>query len=254
MKLKIKREYNEELAFILCYPYPSEEEYSERIEELISLGVDEIELVGPVRLGRVRVVGKGYRGVIVRAYVAGKLYALKIRRVDSERESLEDEALYTRIANAVNVGPSIYKYSRNFILREYVDGSNLPEWILEASSKDLRRCLSNLLFQAFALDMVGLDHGELARPAKHVLVTSDGRPVIIDFESASLRRRPRNLTRLTQYLFIRKGEVQEVIKSKLGAWDRDGLIEALREYKRTPSRRTFLLVMKTVGLYASERN
>ena len=47
MRIKVtSNEFIPELAFILCYPYISEEEYWARLKELQSLNVKEIELDG----------------------------------------------------------------------------------------------------------------------------------------------------------------------------------------------------------------
>ncbi len=249
MKIKItNNEFIPELAFVLCYPYVSEEEYWARIKELQSLNIEEIELDGPIKLGSINVVGKGYRGIIVKAYHSGKLYALKIRRVDCEKESLKDEALYNKIANGIDVGPLLFKYSRNFILREFIDGANLVQWLKKSKGDTIKHTLKDMLFQAFKLDMIGLDHGELARPVKHILITKNGKPFIIDFESASLKRRVHNLTSLTQYLFLRDNIVRKRIEEELGKWDRSQLILALRSYKRTPSLRTFRNMLRILRI------
>jgi len=247
MRIKVKDEFSPELALVLCYPYVSKEEYRRRIMELIDLGVEEIELSGPLRIGSIRVLGKGYRGLVVKAYRGGELYALKVRRVDSERSSLEEEAIYNRMANGIGVGPTVYDYSRNFILREYVDGLELVRWI-ETAGSEVLGVIRKMLYQAFKLDMLGLDHGELARPLRNVLVKKGGEPVIIDFESASLKRRARNLTRLSQYLLLRDNIISKRVREEIGALDKNQILKALRDYKRNPSLRTFRAFLKTIRL------
>ena len=92
------------------------------------------------------------------------------------------------------------------------------------------RTVVRLLFeQRRRLDSVGLDHGELSRAHKNVLVTGEDGPWILDLESASLSRRPRNLTSLAQYLFL--GGLARRVGRVLGPVDRAGLLGLLRRYK-----------------------
>jgi putative serine/threonine protein kinase len=80
------------------------------------------------------------------------------------------------------------------------------------------------------LDRIGLDHGELSHAPKHVIVNDEDKPVIVDFESASLNRRPSNVTSICQFLFL-GGEPAGILARTLGATDREMVLEALRRYK-----------------------
>ncbi|RLF14442.1 MAG: hypothetical protein DRJ66_06020 [Thermoprotei archaeon] len=241
--------YDEEFAFVICYPYPTEEEYLRRIRSLIEKGIEEIVLEGTSNIGKYRVLGKGFRGVVVKARSKFGMVAVKLRRVDSPRDDLLNEARFLRIANAIGVGPLVYAYDRDFIIMELVEGSRLPDWILAEKDQELiRKVIIELLEQAVRLDLIGLDHGELSRPIRHVLITKDGRPYILDFESASLERRPRNLTGIIQYLLIRESEVSKRLNEIFEIHDKKSLIEAIRQYKRTPSLRTFKAILKRIGV------
>ncbi|RLF22004.1 MAG: serine/threonine protein kinase [Thermoprotei archaeon] len=247
-RVRIGREYDEVLADILCYPYPSHVEYKRRVEELMKLGIEELELVGSAHIGEVDVLGKGWAGIVVKALWRGRPCVLKIRRVDSERESLEQEARYNIMANCVGIGPVVYAFSRNFIVREYIEGEKISQWISKARGGSIKHVMKNIIYQCFKLDMLGLDHGELVRPAGHVLISRDERPYIIDFESASISRRVRNVTSFVQYFFVRRNEASKVVEDRIGGWDRDRLIEALRLYKRKPSKRALMRILEVLGL------
>ena len=57
-----------------------------RIEELQQLGVEALEFSGKAAAANVPVLGKGYVGVVVVAHVRGEKVALKMRRIDADRE------------------------------------------------------------------------------------------------------------------------------------------------------------------------
>jgi len=97
------------------------------------------------------------------------------------------------------------------------------------------------------LDRVGLDHGELSHAPKHVIVDRKGKPFIVDFESASLNRRPSNVTSLCQFLFL-AGETAETLGKKLGAIDRGMVVEALRHYKNDRTFENFEEALATLRL------
>jgi len=96
-----------------------------------------------------------------------------------------------------------------------------------------------LLFtKAYLLDSVGVDHGELSRPQDHVIVESEGYdPVFIDFEYASMNRKPHNFTSIAQAVLIRS-PASEYILDLLGM-DRERVISLLRMYSLGMSREDF---------------
>ena len=77
---------------------------------------------------------------------------------------------------------------------EFVTGQRIIDWVgnNKTTKSKKRTVVTAILEQCFSLDAVGLDHGELSRLARHVIVSD--RPSIIDFESASTTRKTCNVT------------------------------------------------------------
>ncbi len=241
-----EKPYNE----VLCYPRPENEEVRKRINELKKLKVKALEFQGNKNVSGIPVLGKGCVGIVAIAHLEnGEKVALKIRRVDADRTSMRHEAEMLKMANSIGVGPKLLGYTNNFLLMEHIDGKLFPEWLEETSDKNLvRRVLRSFLQQCFMLDQIGLDHGELSNASKHLIVNRENKPYILDFETASDKRRPANLTSLTQFLFIQK-PITEKIAEKIGEIDRQNLIEALRSYKKEKTRENFEKVLKVCNLY-----
>src|SRR5690606_16848171 len=103
----------QELMPLICYPRFLESEYNSRIAEMESLGVTSIALGGRTTINGSRVAGKGQVGIVLRARVGNKTCALKIRRLDADRKSMEDEVRLHKIANAAGVGPSLEGSTKN---------------------------------------------------------------------------------------------------------------------------------------------
>ena len=240
-----------DLALILCYPRPEPCEVEARMQELASIGVDAVELAGTHQIGHARVLGKGCVGVVAKALMHGKPVARKIRRKDADRQDMNHEADMLRLANSVHVGPRLLAQSKNFLAMELINGVPLNRWVTTlprtVGKKRVRRVVGGLLDDCYRLDRISLDHGELSEASKNVLVDENGAPRIVDFESASDRRRPSNVTSIAQYLLIGGGPAKRV-RAILGWRRKTSLIHALREYKHHPDDQAFQKIRLVVGL------
>lgn len=247
-QISIGRLDEEPYASVLCYPRSDKAELESRLKELLQLGVTALQFAGKKRAFDVAVWGKGCVGLVVIAYRDHEEMALKIRRVDADRAEMLREAELLKKANSVNVGPRLLKASRNFMLMQFVDGLLFPEWLEKKRSKPrIRKVLRSVLEQCWQLDAARLDHGELSRAPKHIMVDQEDRVFIVDFESASISRRPANVTSACQFLFL-GSTVANVLSSKLGVRNRALIIAALKTYKNRRSRRNFRNVLVAVGL------
>jgi putative serine/threonine protein kinase len=223
-------------ALIICYPKLTQKELHDRLRELKQLKIIAIEFAGKKTIHGTPVLGKGCVGVVVKAFLGKRVVALKIRRVDADRKEMSHEAEMLEKANALDIGPRLVCVGRNFLVMEYVEGMLFPEWLKKIRSKQrIRSVIHQALEQCWQLDKAGLDHGELSHAPKHIIIKPDNTPTIIDFETASTTRKTQNLTALTQYFFIANQTAEQVSK-KLGAVDKEKLIQALKRYKeaRTP--------------------
>ncbi|MGD0405775.1 MAG: serine/threonine protein kinase [Candidatus Bathyarchaeia archaeon] len=232
----------EPYASVLCFPNPSETELQNRVEELRSHGVTALEFSGTASVFGVGVpvLGKGFVGIVVIAHVNGQRVAVKIRRVDSDRADLLHEARMLSKANSVNVAPRLMTASKNFLLMQLIDGDLLPNWL--KTNKDTTaviQVLMEVLEQCFRLDQVGLDHGELSKAPKHLLVDKTEKPFIVDFETASVERRVANVTAVCQYLFAGNSTASKILSEIFGEKNRLELIDALKAYKKNRTRRNF---------------
>ncbi|MBC7131028.1 serine/threonine protein kinase [Candidatus Bathyarchaeota archaeon] len=187
-------------------------------------------------------------GIVVKAYRIHEEVALKIRRVDADRAGMRHEAEMLTAANKVDVGPKLLGVSDNFLLMEFIEGKLFPEWLDSCYDKvRIRRVLRNLLEQCWRLDTAGIDHGELSHAPKHILVNAFDVPFIVDFETASLNRKPSNVTSLAQFLFI-NGVIADKIANILGWADRKTIICVLRHYKLNRNRENFDMILKACGI------
>jgi putative serine/threonine protein kinase len=236
----------EPYSYVLVYPKSSTDDLKNRVRELTSIGVKGIIFEGNSMIGKLNILGKGCVSVVVKAVLNDRTVALKIRRLDADRESMEREANFLSIANSVSVGPKLVAVSRNFLVMQLADGEKIVDWLQhDLEDQQVRSVTRQVLEQCFRLDTVGLDHGELSNMNKHVIVGED--VTIIDFESASIQRRVANVTAATQCLFIGSALARKV-RSVLRIHSTDKIIHTLKKYKNDVSKENFESLMSVLKL------
>jgi len=238
--IPVERLVEEPYASIVCYPRTNKAEMKSRIQELKELGVEALEFSGKATAANIPVLGKGYVGVVVVAHMCGQRVALKMRRIDADRPDFEHEAKMLQKANAIGVGPKFIAISNNFLLSELIDGDLLEDWLEIHRDKGLiRKVLVNVLEQCWRLDEAGLDHGEISKAPKHLLVDKENKPYIVDFETASIVRRVINVTSVCQFLFMGNSRAAKMLGELFGVKEKSELILALRYFKKNENRENF---------------
>jgi len=234
---------------VLCYPSGSKSEALRRIISLKELGVEALEFRGRTEVGSLKVLGKGHVGVVVACFWRGKRAALKVRRADADRPSLEGEGEVLKEANKADLGPILFAASRDFVVMEELVGVNLVDWL--GSAGDLadgvfKNILADICGQARLLDVAGVDHKELSDPRRHVMIQPDGRARVLDFETAAVGDRRRNVNDLVQYLTL-SGQYGQVVLSRLGA-EREDVLAALKAYRRSPGDDSYRRILRSMKL------
>lgn len=231
---------SEPYASVVCYPKVSQSELEERIKEMKQNGVTAIEFTGKASAFNTPILGKGYVGIVVAAYVNGVRVALKMRRVDADRKNLAHEAEMLTKANQAGVGPKFLGVSNNFLVMQLVDGDLFEPWLAGQTEKSIvQKVVVDILEQCWRLDQAGLDHGELSKAPKHLLVDKADKPFIVDFETASMNRKVQNVTGVCQFLFTGESKTAKLLSQVLGKLDKTELIAALKKYKKIMTRENF---------------
>tara|TARA_B100001105_G_scaffold249600_1_gene236732 strand:+ start:376 stop:1137 length:762 start_codon:yes stop_codon:yes gene_type:complete len=248
--ISIKKFSEEPYSLIIGYPKATSRQIKSRINELEKLKIKSILLTGPTTLGKLAILGKGYVGVVVLAKKGNKQVALKIRRTDSQRKDMKNESILLKLVNSVDVGPKMFAVSKNFLVMEYIEGEKISDWVNllkgVGSTKKLKSTIKKILQDCYKLDRLGFDHGELSNVSKHVIVGKT-KSTLIDFESSSTKRRPSNVTSITQAFFIGSGiarKTQKIYKNP----PKEKIIGALKQYKQKKTQESFEQLLKILKL------
>ena len=233
---------------ILSFPKVKDSEIKKRIVELKKLGISHVSFTGPLRIEKCNILGKGYVGIVVLVKKEKEIFALKIRRTDSPRKNMTNEAKLLSIANKIGIGPKFIKNSKNFLIMEYIDGEKIIDWVKKSKikSKDIRSVINNVLRECYLLDNAGLDHGELSTIDKHVIIGKN-RNTIIDFESSSTKRKSSNVSAAIQAIFIGTG-LAKIIRKKIKIPRKDKIIRLVRHYKKMRTEESFNELLQELKL------
>jgi putative serine/threonine protein kinase len=235
---------------VVCYPRFIQSDFDQKISELSRLGIESLCFRGDKSISGVPILGKGCVGVVVSGCKTGEPVAVKILRTDANRKNFSHESLMLRKANSVGVGPSYIDNSEKIMISRYLEGLMLPQWIAQRHRGEIslvKKTLKQILLQCFRLDQIGLDHGELSRASKHIIVDKIGVAAILDFETASTNRRVSNVTSICGFLFFSMNMSQRV-RRLINAEPLEGIRDTLASYKKKPTLRSFKSVMSVCGL------
>jgi len=160
---------------------------------------DELKKLGVSKI--ICFVAKGWRGFVFKVRLGNKIAALKIGSPDR----LLKEANVLKAANKLGVGPKMYGFTNHCVAMQFVYGEAYPDFIEKAGKKQTKQVVLKILKQAEKLDKAGIDHGELSRADKHIIVRRFGEGVksyFIDFEKGSTVRKPHNFGSVLNYLLL----------------------------------------------------
>ena len=242
------------ISKLISYPKLDLYEYHKRISDIYRIGVKDAILEGPTRLCELNILGKGHSGIVLKVNgYSEKNMALKIRRLDSRRKDSLNEVNNQKLANVIEIGPQIIDNTDDLILMELITGKGISDWLDDPSnfnldnSKKIINIVNEILEQCYRLDILNLDHGELTRIDKHVMVSEYNQISIIDFESSSTKRKPSNVTSASQALLLSGGLISKKICKFVKIKDHEYLLNGLKNYKKRKTRQNFEAILALVN-------
>jgi putative serine/threonine protein kinase len=242
------------ISKLISYPKLDIYEYQKRMIDLDKIGVEDAILEGPTKVCELNILGKGHSGIVLKVTARSKkTMALKIRRVDSRRKDSLTEVSNQKFANLKGIGPQIIDNTNDLILMELITGKGIFDWLQDpttfhlVTSTNIINIVTEILEQCYRLDILHLDHGELTRIDNHVMVSENNQISLIDFESASTKRKPCNVTSASQALLLSGGSISKKICKFIDLKDPEFLLNCLKKYKKRKNRQNFEDILSLVN-------
>lgn len=162
----------------------------------------------------VHFLAKGHRGMVysgtwntnyfIKSHFASKkILTVVIKTENSTSKApnrIENEAKWLKILNEKGIGPKLYFSGKNYVVMEFISGKRIMDWIKENSKEKIIPVLEKILIQGLVMDQLGVSKQEMHHPHKHIIITSNNEPVMIDFERCKETPTPTNVTQLVEWL------------------------------------------------------
>jgi len=175
-------------------------------------------------LRNLRKFAEGWRGVIYTGEWRGEKVAVKVAKRPEVAEALRKEGEILEKLRGIEGFPQLLLRGEDFVAYRFIEGTPLGK--LSPSGQEERRILRRIAELAYLLDSMGIRRDEFQKLDKNVLIGTDGRVYVLDFERGSFSGRPSNLPQLLQ-LLRRRGYVSHEEAVSLGKRYTEGEREAV---------------------------
>lgn len=181
---------------------------------------------------------KGKRGLIFTGRYKDKRIAIKIKHPKSEAiKRMENEAKWLKILNKKGIGPKSLFSGKNYLAYEFVGGMFIVDALKKLKKNTIKKILTNVLDQCKLMDEMGIAKEEMHHPVKHIIITKNQKPVMIDFERTHKSRKTHNVTQFCQ--FIISGYLCGLLKTRGLVIDKKRMIALARNYKQKDCEENF---------------
>ncbi|MEK6969004.1 MAG: HemK2/MTQ2 family protein methyltransferase [Nanoarchaeota archaeon] len=186
----------------------------------------------------------GKRGVIYAGTKTTKqIVAIKVNRKESTAVGrITNEAKWLKLLNKRSIGPKLLFHGKDYLTYEFVQGKFLLDWLENKDKGTIKLVLISLLQQCFELDQLKINKEELHRPFKHILITKENQPVLIDFERCYKTDKPHNLTQFIEFICRIKTELEQ----KGFPISADKLRELAKQYKENQSKQNLNQILNLI--------
>lgn len=169
--------------------------------------------------------------------------AIKAKREDSEAiNRIQNEANWLEVLNKKRIGPKFLFSSEKYLVYQFVEGEFILSWIEKNNHLGIKAVLGSILNQCYVLDKLGVNKEEMHHPNKHIIVTKENRPVLIDFERCSKTLKPKNVTQFLEYLC----RIKDELKDKDFKIDIEVIRNLASEYKDTLNQNIILEILNKI--------
>lgn len=180
---------------------------------------------------------KGKRGLIYTGTYKQKKVAIKKKNPKTTAlDPLSHEIRILKELNKYGIGPKLLFYNSDGLACEFIDGSHILDFIDNAKKDEIKAILLNVMEQMILLDKLGYNKEEMHHPYKHIIISTTGKPVLLDFERCRKTIRPKNVTQFSQALTA--GKMGALLRKKGFVFDVRKMSVLLPEIKTNSSAAT----------------
>jgi putative serine/threonine protein kinase len=190
----------------------------------------------PILLTEKTYLAKGKRGIAYTAKLDGRTVLVKERNPKADVDTIAHEARMLQLLNKHGIGPLFIALQDDALIREFIDGEEVEDWIPHSSPSAIKNALLDVLHQCRSMDLLGIDKLEMTHPQKHILLR-DNKPIMIDFDRSRETKKPKNVTQACSWLS--SGRMRQLLEPKGISIDREATLAHAKSYKQTYDAQSF---------------
>lgn len=190
-----------------------------------------------MNITHIEYLDRGKRGLAYTGTLKGKKVLIKEHNPDSTTDTISNEAYYLQRLNKIGIGPQFIAYEDNKLVREFIDGERIGEFLDHCSASEASHIILEVFDQCKRMDKAGINKFEMTNPYKHILINEQNtehsdqlRVTMIDFERCKDTTKPKNVTQFCQYL--NRTGTRKLLYAQGVFYDPEKIIELSTEYKR----------------------
>ena len=188
-------------------------------------------------------LAKGKRGVVYTDFRKGRKIAIKTANPASKAIGrIKNEAHHLKILNRYSIGPKLISYDKNELKTEFIEGVFILDFMEKNNEKEVKKIIKKVFDQVYALDGLGIDKEEMHRPLKHIIITRQNKPVLIDFERCHASKKPKNVTQWCQFLMSRQKQLDE----RGIRINKREIISLAKRYKKKPTKAGLNAIIRAI--------
>lgn len=223
----------EEIIKSYAFDFKEEDKTHVFFEDLFVYSVSKSDLLKTLEENKVKEVSylaKGKRGIVFTGIQKLKKVAIKSKNPDSTAIGrMKNESTMLKRLNDFGIGPKFLFSGENYLAYVFVEGMFFPDFLEKESKENILVVLKRVFSQLKKMDELGINKEEMHRPLKHIIVTENFDPVMIDFERAHFTEKPQNITQFSK--FMSSGGVQEIIAKKGLKYVMKDVIDLTKKYR-----------------------
>ena len=200
---------------------------------------EELESKGISHLSK---FASGNRGDVYGGRYKEHEVAIKVQKGTGQH--IKNEIKWLKKVNPMGIGPKYFSSGNNYFVMDLIEGKFIFDYLRENSKTEIRKVLKKLFEQCHKLDKLKVNKLEMHHPYKHIIITKEHAPYLVDFERCAKSSTPKNVTQFVQ--FVTSTNFQFSIANKNFWMNREKLIRFAAMYKNKMTERNLDKILSEI--------
>ncbi|RME78258.1 hypothetical protein D6774_01680 [Candidatus Woesearchaeota archaeon] len=133
--------------------------------------------------------------------------AIKSQRATTSNTIVMEAKLLKELK--LKYAPRVLFIGSDYFVYDFIEGEFFPKWLEHASRREVLDALHQIYEYMYDLDRKGYNKEEMHHPTKHIIMTANNKPYLVDFERCRRSDKVHNVTQFTQYVIAIAPELEK---------------------------------------------